>query len=168
METMWTRTIWLAVVALLACPIALAQNGGKPKPPSKEPGTVPLLDIHGAMSNIRQQRQVIVRNSEEWKQLWRQHAGTARAPIVDFSRYDVVAVFTGAKPTGGYQVRIDTVRVEPKKKEAFVNVTLLKPARSAVTIQVFTFPFAMKAVPKLPQNVHFILHEAEANEGPAH
>lgn len=158
---MWIRTIGLVVLALVACPLGLAQNGSKPGPKPKEPAGAPLLDIHGIMSNIRQQRQVVVRNIEEWKQLWREHAASSRAPVVDFSRYDVVAVFAGAKPTGGYEVRIDAVRVDAKKKEAVVEATLLKPARGTVTMQVFTFPFAMRAVPKLPQHVRFVLHEAE-------
>jgi hypothetical protein len=159
---MWMRFVWLAVIAVLVCSSASAQNGGKPKPSPGDKGAPPALDLTGGMSGIRQSRQVVVTSTEEWKNLWQQHAGTSRAPEVDFARWDIIAVFAGAKPTGGYQVHIDGVRLVPKKKEVVVSVTLLKPRPGAITIQAFTFPFAMKAVPKLPPvlHLHWEIHEA--------
>ncbi len=120
------------------------------------------LDLGGARSGIRQARQLVVRDQEAWARLWSEHTGPggSPAPAVDFAAEDVVAVFAGARPTGGHRVRID--RIGRDNDAANVHVTLLRPAPGTLTTQAFTYPFAMRSAAKLPRTVQFVLTEEPA------
>jgi hypothetical protein len=111
------------------------------------------FDLSAGRSAIRTQRFVVARNAREFAALLEEHqpgGGVPPAPI-DFSKYDVVAYFAGAKPTGGYSVRIEDIARANGSAE--VHITLLKPAPGTITIQAFTSPCAMRAVEKLPEQV---------------
>jgi hypothetical protein len=115
--------------------------------------------LSGFYSGIRAPRQQVVRSAREWAALWREHAPDRQAPLVDFRRNHVVAVFAGTKPTGGFEVLIGEIR--RGERRATVNVTLIKPGRGTVTTLALTQPFAMRIVPRLPDRVEFIMRERE-------
>ena len=116
--------------------------------------------MSGARSGIRQRRSVVVRDAKSFSALWREHAGGADEPAaVDFGALDVIAVFAGSKSTGGYSIRIGDVK--RTTKGAVVAATLTKPGAGMMVAQVFTQPFAMKSVPKLPRIVSFEIREEE-------
>ena len=117
------------------------------------------LTISGAISGIRTAKQVVVRDSAAFADLWKQHMpnGSVPVPQVDFKKFDVIAVFAGLKNTGGHSIGIESV--ENKGKSAIVHVKVHKPAPGAMVTQMITCPFQMKAVAKLPQNVKFEIKE---------
>jgi hypothetical protein len=124
------------------------------------------LDMSGARSRIQKPRQVVARDAKALAALWHEHdAGMTPAPPppVDFKKYDVIGVFMGAKPTGGYSVEIGEIK--RTGKNAVVHATLWKPGPGMMTTQAFTSPFALRAVPKLPPNVTFDVTE-KARERP--
>lgn len=93
----------------------------------------------GEYSGVEEPQQVVVRTSEEWRKLWREHAGDEAAPEVDFTREMVAAVFAGTRPTGGYSVEIvsatrggDTVTFEYREQ---------RPSPDALLTQALTSPF---------------------------
>lgn len=151
--------------ALMAYGTAAAPARGQTAPPKK--GGAPVngaekpLDTAGGRSGVHSPRNVVVRDAKAWQALWAEHAKgmfqPPPPPAVDFKKDDVIAVFAGAKPTGGYSISIGEVKRTPKSAE--VHVTLLKPAPGAIVTQAFTQPFAMRAVPKLPKNVTFKVEE---------
>lgn len=142
-------------LSLWAAPSALPQGArSAPKP------AAPALDVAGAMCGIKQTRQVVVRDAKAFDALWTelsQGVPQTIKPKMDFAKHDLVAVFAGSKPTGGYMIKIGDIR--RSGKTATVNVMLSKPAPDAITIQVITSPFALRAVPKLPPTVRFIVKE---------
>jgi hypothetical protein len=92
----------------------------------------------GAMSNIEEPRQVVVRTDAEWQALWKQH-GRAAMPAVDFTQSTVVAVFLGTRPTAGFSVAITAVKTEGTR--TVVEYRERAPSRDAFVGQVLTSPF---------------------------
>jgi hypothetical protein len=140
------------MIYTLAILMAISQNPPAPEKP---------LDLTGAFSRIHAPRQVVARTGEQFSKLWREHMGGAMGvpqPAVDFKKHDVVAVFAGSKNTGGYSVTIDSVKIDGRT--ATIYVTIHKPGPGMMVTQAFTYPFAMKAVGKLPPTVKFKLTEA--------
>jgi hypothetical protein len=101
----------------------------------------------GAVSQIQQQRRVVVRTEAEWRRLWTQHAGAEAAPpAVDFRRDMVLAAFMGERPTGGFQVQIAGVRRD--RGSLLVDVREQQPRPDDIVTQAFTAPFHLVAVPR--------------------
>jgi len=152
--------IWQVVIFAAITGDALGQRRIAPPAPEPQGAMSKSLDLSGAYSNIRSARQEVVRDAKRLAAFWREHAGDSTGmpiPVVDFAKSDVVAVFAGAKPTGGYRVSID--RVKRVGKAAVIEATIHKPGPGAITTQAFTFAFAMKSVPKLPAQVRFKVTE---------
>lgn len=155
--------------ASLVAVLASASYSQSPKPNSpaqsrpggqRPSGGDQPVNISGPFSGIRIAKQVVVRDSASFADLWKQHSpsGGAPAPQVDFKKHDVIAVFAGTKNTGGHTIAIDSVDV--KDKAATVHVKLHKPGPGTLVPQLITYPFAMKAVAKLPRIVKFDITEA--------
>jgi hypothetical protein len=100
---------------------------------------VPFATVaQGAMSNIEEPGQVVVRTAAEWQALWKQH-GRAATPAVDFTQSMVVAVFLGTRPTAGFSVAITAVKTEGTR--TVVEYLEREPSRDAFVGQVLTSPF---------------------------
>src|SRR5689334_21222345 len=121
-----------------------------------------IFAVAGTYSNIRTPKNVVIRDQKTFSAVWKEHIGMGETPMpkVDFKKYDVIAVFIGPKPTGGFSVKIDDVK--RGKTDAVVIATLAKPGPGTSTTQAFTYPYAMKAVPKLPATVNFTIREQDA------
>jgi hypothetical protein len=159
-----------ATIATLAGLMLIAGNGAQSQqqgtvqaPPAKArpAGGDQTLDISGAFSSVRAIKQIVVRDADAFAALWKQHQPNADVPPpqVDFKKCDVVAVFAGPKNTGGYSIAVESI--DRKGKTAVIKVKLLKPNPRTMTIQAFTYPFAMKATAKLPASVRFQITEEE-------
>lgn len=118
-------------------------------------GGMPMTTIaRGAISNIRESRDVVVRSEDEWVRLWHEHAGPdATPPPVDFASSMVVGVFLGARNTGGYSVEITAVELTAADVE--VKYTETKPGPGAMLAQVMTSPFHLVSVPRNDGHVSF-------------
>lgn len=108
----------------------------------------------GAMSNIEEPRQVVVRTASEWQTLWREHdPGNASAPPVDFAESLVVGIFSGSRPTAGYAVEIAAVKNEGNR--TIVEYRERQPPRDAPVAQVLTSPFHIVRLPRTVGSVEF-------------
>jgi hypothetical protein len=65
-------------------------------------------------------------------------------PAVDFSRYSVVAIFAGERPTGGWSIRIKSV--EQTERTCVVSYEVKGPPRGAIVTQAITHPYAVVQV----------------------
>lgn len=124
--------------------------------------TAALLQAPGAMrvvekgdqSNVDEERQVVVRTSEEWTTLWRQHSPDRARPVVDFSRETVVGVFLGSRMTAGFAVEIVDVAASAAGGQV-ARYRVTRPAQGTVTAQVLVFPYHLVAVPVVTGAVTF-------------
>jgi hypothetical protein len=146
-----------AMIFFIALSILAVQTGRADTPPSNSGKDI--FSCSGMNSHVTSQKSVIIHDQKAFADLWKEHNGDSDVPVpqIDFSKYDVVAVFAGTKPTGGYCVEIGSV--VKKGKDTLVQVKLMKPAPGMMTIQMVTHPFAMKAVPKLADGAKVDLKE---------
>jgi hypothetical protein len=107
---------------------------------SAQTGMVEFTAIgQGGNSQIEESREVVVRTAGEWSTLWKQHAGAARPPSIDFTRAIVIAVFLGSRPTAGYRVEI--TRLEKQDEALVVSYRELRPGADDMVAQMLTTPF---------------------------
>ena len=107
----------------------------------------------GEQSNIDSARQVVVRTEVEWTKLWQQHSPDRPRPAVDFSKEMIVGVFTGSRPTAGYNVSI--VSTFAKDGNVLVRYRESAPRPGTMAAQVLTFPYHLVAIPKASGEVKF-------------
>ena len=107
----------------------------------------------GAMSNIEEPRQAVVRTATEWQALWKQHASEGTPPSVDFNQSTVVAVFLGSRPTTGFAVEITAAKTEGTR--TMVEYLERQPPRDAIVAEVLTSPFHIVRLPRTAGAVEF-------------
>jgi hypothetical protein len=112
-----------------------------------------LTVAQGAMSNIEEPRQIVVRTAAEWQALWKQHDGDKAAPPIDFTQSIVVAVFLGTRTTAGFSVAITAVKTEGTR--TVVEYLEREPSRDAFVAQVLTSPFHIVRIARAAGSVEF-------------
>jgi hypothetical protein len=120
-----TAATLLAAVTLVACAARGPGDGGKPV----EVAIETLVDE--VSSGLREARREVVRDEAAWVRLWAQiYANVAPPPPlppVDFSRDMLIAVATGTRPTGGFDIRIRSVALRGDSLEVAVHETCPAP-----------------------------------------
>jgi hypothetical protein len=116
-----------------------------------------------------------VTNSREWTALWHEigshdavegeESGQARgAPEIDFENHTLLVVATGARPSGGYSVVVQSVW----ESESHVEVMALelRPlGRNCTAIAVVTYPVAFALIPRASKPVRFTIQQADLTCG---
>lgn len=110
----------------------------------------------GTDSGYQSASQMVIDNSERWSNFWQLHTCNTEpppaVPQVDFTRYSVVAVFAGAKPTGGYSVEIlnaETKDSQTKDRSSIViTVQYRQPEAEAFVTEALTYPYHIIRIPK--------------------
>jgi hypothetical protein len=126
---MTTATVFVAVT-LAACTAGVPSgSGGTPAEVSFEA----ILDE--AMSGLHERRREVVRDEAGWAQLWAEiHEGVTPQPAlppVDFSRDMLIAVATGTRPTGGFDIKVRRVTRGGERLEVAVHETCPAPGDRA-------------------------------------
>lgn len=97
----------------------------------------------------------VIRDQTNWEQFWLRHSGgKTPAPIVDFGKEMVVAVYLGGRPTGGYAVKV--VKIEETAKNLVVNYEEQRPGARCFVTQATTSPFQIVRLPRAEKDVVFI------------
>ena len=107
----------------------------------------------GTVSGIDEPRQVVVRTTDEWQAVWKEHNGRTPAPPVDFSAATVVGVFLGSRCTAGFEVEVTAL-----KKEGDVLVVEYverTPRPGSFVAQIITTPFHLVSVARNEGEVQF-------------
>ena len=119
-----------------------------------EPAVVSFTTLaRGVDSQVEDPRQVLVRTPEEWTALWKEHAGLAKPPEVDFLRSSVIAVFLGTRDSAGYSVEV--AKVEKDEKGLSVTWRERRPGPGMVSAQMLTFPFHIVRIQRHDGPVRF-------------
>ncbi|GBC98446.1 hypothetical protein HRbin17_00958 [bacterium HR17] len=162
------RTMDTAATALAALKVAVPPDwDGQPVSAALQDGSkvamtngvLPIVaEWRGVRCGVTKPQLRIVTNARDWSDLWRQVHRVVRpappVPSIDFTRYTVLAVFAGQKPTGGYTIRITRVTLQGQKAVVFVREEV--PERGAFVTHALTQPFHIVAVPRVNANVQFI------------
>jgi hypothetical protein len=111
----------------------------------------------GIYSGISEFRPVIIQTPEAWQELWQQHvsnrAPAPPVPAVDFNQSIVVGVYSGNKPTAGYDVEITNLNMLPD--QLLVEYKETAPAEGSIAAQVVTTPFHIRVIPKTDRPIRF-------------
>ncbi len=111
----------------------------------------------GSQTGIRGERDFVVRNSDEWTALWREHGSfqipPPAQPDVDWTTSMVIGVVAGRRPTPGYELSL--TRLERRSSHLRAVITETKPV-GAAQAAVLTTPFLFVAVPKSDEPVEFV------------
>jgi hypothetical protein len=107
----------------------------------------------GAMSNVEESRQVVVRTAAEWQALWKQHDPDRAAPAVDFAQSIVAGVFLGSRPTAGFEVDIVAVNVEGTR--TVIEYVERRPPPDAFVAQILTSPFHVVRLARTAGSIEF-------------
>ncbi len=118
--------------------------------------------IHGGTSTaVTEKKQVVATNNDDYQKLMNEVYANLdqmpRIPDVDFSKNDVVAVFMGAKSTGGYSIKVD--KVIKRTDAVTVAVNEISPGPKCAVTQMITQPYEIIKVPKLNQKVKYIFKQ---------
>jgi hypothetical protein len=118
----------------------------------------------GADSGYQSASQTVIDNQEGWINLWQQHTSDTEppppVPQVDFTSYNVVAVFAGEKSTGGYSVEMLTVETRNFQTKDLPSLVIVveyrQPQPEDFVTEAMTYPYHMIKIPQIDvKNVVF-------------
>lgn len=108
-------------------------------------------------SQIQNEETLTIRTQDELMAFWVRHRGAqdggAAMPVVDFSTQMLVGVFLGARPSSGYEVRIENVQQTPQG--LVVEYREETPPQGTFGATVMTYPHELKVVPRSDLPVQF-------------
>jgi hypothetical protein len=123
----------------------------------------PLLEVQRFDSGFATPRRFIVRDPDSWAALWPQIIGTLRptppAPVVDFTHDVVVVAAMGSKPTNGYEIDVEAVRLYADG--AAISVREQSPAPECTVADHVTSPITAVLVPRFTGTATFAEHSAQ-------
>ena len=76
---------------------------------------------------------------------------------IDFNEYSIVAVFSGQKPTGGYNVEITGITETTNRIK--IDVLETTPGEDCIVIQVITFPYDVVLIESIEKTPEFVFEE---------
>jgi len=107
----------------------------------------------------------IVTNETQLLSLWSSAHGSQLTvppvPRVDFQRETVVALFVGARSSGGYSVSVE--RVTQENGELYLDVVFGSPAPGSITTQALTSPWVLVRVLRGGYEVAWLRDPATGN-----
>ncbi len=142
-------SLLLMIGMIAAC---AADNKAEPADPS----IIPFKTVaSGFVSGITRTHEVVIQNNKEWKVFWHIHNEGKRVKLPQFNFSDnmVLAVFCGQKPSGGYTIKIEKLKME----EDFLAVyfSYHEPgSRENVTLAI-TQPFHMISTARYTGKIQF-------------
>lgn len=122
-------------------------------PVGEEQGvTVAVID-EGTHAALDERKNFRIMDGEQLAAVWAHAYGDNAPPMprIDFTRHEVLAVFDGERPTGGYAVLVSKVIDEPDART--VVITRLEPGEGCVTTQALTTPFQLVRVPRSDKEI---------------
>lgn len=114
----------------------------------------------GTDSGYQSASHMVIVQSEPWINFWQLHTSNAEppppVPQVNFTRYSVVAVFAGEKPTSGYSVTILSVETSGSqtKDQPSIAITVqhCQPGVGDFVTEALTYPYHIIRIPKIDGN----------------
>lgn len=120
------------------------------------PGMAVVKEWHGCYSGWETPMRVVAKDEESWELIWfaarKNQTIKPETPKIDFTKNQVLAVFMGSRPTGGYTTSI--IKIEDKDKRIVTVREKSPPPDGGVTCAVTT-PYHLVVIPKTAKAVEF-------------
>lgn len=109
--------------------------------------SAPKVLAQGVTAPVNTRINYLIQNESKLQQLWAfiYGASTPAMPFVNFSKYDVAAVFAGTQPTTGYSISVLGIKTTKKNEVAVITIT--RPGPSCVVTKKDTSPYAVVLIP---------------------
>ena len=88
-------------------------------------------------TGVGESRRLVIRDANAWANFWAE-LGVGDRPNIDFTRDVAIAVASGQRPSGGYEIAVD--RVRQQKGELIVEVVETSPGPNCMSTQSLTQP----------------------------
>jgi hypothetical protein len=112
---------------------------------------------HGLFCSIDVKRQVVLQNDADYQKLWNEvYMNLDQMPIIpqiDLNKYTVIAVFMGAKNSGGYNISIDKITAIGEKLQ--VSVVESAPGANCVVTEAISKPYDFVKLKKTGKDITF-------------
>ena len=116
-------------------------------------GGAPIAQWSGSESNVKDQRQVVVRSRPAWRQLWKEMDQPSPAPHLNFNDYVIVGIFAGERPAGQYQI---TLGLPIDQDDAvIIPYKVNGPAATAAPGSAPVHPYYLTAIQRSPKPIRF-------------
>jgi hypothetical protein len=116
---------------------------------------------------------MVIRDREAWLDLWKRvhspdpthgpYATMPPFPEIDFSSEMLIAVTSGARPTGGYGIIVDAISQQQDQVEIVVRD--VSPGKECIVTQSATQPVDIVRLPKTERSIVFrevgVVHECK-------
>lgn len=120
-----------------------SENGGVGQPVS-----FTVISEGSDSGTITERKNYRLHSTEEFSALWLMVYGTSSAvPVVDFTKEEVLAIFDGTRPTGGYSISVDSITDKTALRRR-ISIRHSLPGDACVTTQAVTSPFQIIRVSK--------------------
>lgn len=116
--------------------------------------------VRGDYSQLSLAKELVIRDETEWKYLWLAHTGDPgqTPPRIDFRKEMVIAFYLGQRPTGGYAIQVEKIRVV--EDHLLVELSIKRPDAKARTIMALTQAHTIIKLPLYRLPVKFNYHQA--------
>jgi hypothetical protein len=146
---MKTLTSLIVVAALVWIGIYSYQNYASPEKSSTvsvEGTPVSFRELaRGSRSEVSERTNYLITSTDQLRALWRIIDAPGQTPTIDFTKSDVVAVFTGDQPTVGYEIQVAAVA---DAQSRMVVVAVTRPGASCLVGEAVTNPYQVIELPK--------------------
>ncbi len=120
-------------------PSASPSDSGEVSSQSSNSSGLTFESLSTGQSRIKTAANRTAATQDEFDTLWEEHAGADKQPPqVDFTKQTVLAVFAGPKKSGGYSIKVTSVKLSGKELQ--VRYHLTEPEKGKLTSQVLTYP----------------------------
>lgn len=110
----------------------------------------------GEFSSITRSREVVIKNGDDFNNLFQEMGKGITPPKVDFSTQMVIGIFLGNRPTSGYGVEITNISIDLDGKIVTVQAVENVPPQGTTVLQLITNPYHIISTPKRDAEVKFI------------
>lgn len=107
----------------------------------------------GGLGGVSERGDYVINSQEEWSELFNKTRTPYEIPTMDFSKNTVIAVFMGARSTGGHTIKITNI-VEMDDK-VIVYVKEGSPGPGEIVTMAFTYPNHIVKTQKITKEVIF-------------
>ena len=137
--------------------------GGQSVAPDPAKGPVPVVRLRAEphsftfYSGLTDRQRLVVRDAVTWTQVWDRiwhgRSPVPELPQIDFAGEMVVVAALGQRPTGGYDILVDSA--EANQEGLTVRVRTISPGRTCMVTQALTQPVDIARLPRTEGAVRF-------------
>lgn len=146
----------LFALMLVGVAVGFAACGAAPRSPGGPGAPTPVTRLRTGpssftdFSGLREPQRLVVREPSAWREvwaaIWRGYSPEPPVPEIDFGREMLVVAALGERPTGGYNIFIETAAEGPTG--LVIQIRSVSPGPRCAMTQAFTQPVDIARLPR--------------------